>query len=317
MKFNLTQLLHKHIGWIVIAGLALIAVVLRISLNSPPAQTAQIAETPLLPATPTPDLTGTVEQIYVNANQTLTAIYAEATPLSTPTPAQSGLYTTQPAQEVSPLVEEVESNQTGQAAASSQAQYSVSVSKTPAPAVTSQQTQSNGSTATPTATLVIQPSETLAPQPTATQITACDFQTNPAFETNLLVLINQIRESNGLPTLEVDETLANVARGHSQEMACRDYYDHTSYDGSSFLDRMRAANFLDFAKATELLYVGRGNDNSPNSAFEAWLGGPSSYTQLLYPSYNTVGIGYAYKENSTYGGYFTLILLTIPPPVDQ
>ncbi|MBN1305188.1 MAG: hypothetical protein JXA13_12200, partial [Anaerolineales bacterium] len=71
-----------------------------------------------------------------------------------------------------------------------------------------------------------------------------------------------------------------------------------------------------YARATELLYVGRGEDNSPQSAFEAWLSGTSSYSQLVYPAYNRVGIGYIYKEDSTYGGYFTLILLAVQPVVE-
>jgi uncharacterized protein YkwD len=301
MKIDLLKSIRQYLSWIVIGIMAVAVVILRVSLQQQPVESTQLPVSVALQPTRTPDLTQTVDQIYAKANQTLTAIYEGSTPPATPTlSAPVSTRSTQLAgAQASPLVEEVQSQE-----------------NTPNPGSTNPAGSTTpGSSFTPTPSSQSIPTETLPPPPTPTGA-ACSYQTNTAFETSLLVLINQLRSSSGLQPLEVDPTVREVSFRHSEDMACRDFYDHIGSDGSTFLDRLHRAKIVDFAKATELLYVGRGGENSPESAFEAWLNGPSSYEQLTHPAYNRIGIGYVYKEDSSYGGYFTIILLSVLPDGD-
>ncbi len=315
---KMTAFLHflrKNLMWVLIVFSAALLAALRIMLHDSPAQTAQNpALAPAAFSSPTPDFTTTVEQIYLNANLTLTAIYSQATPQSTPAlPEADG---TAVAFESAPAVSVEEAQpDTGQSAptASAQAQATALQSAaTPGSLPTASATASATGTQTggqPNSTPTI--TETLPPLPTATS-PACSYQTNDTFSTSLLVMINELRASSGLIALSINDTLQNVALAHSEDMACRDFYDHIGSNGSDFVQRLQSAGFI-FARATELLYVGRGDRNSPQSAFEAWLDGPASFYQLNYPAYNQVGIGYVNKDNSSYGGYFTLILAAVQP----
>src|SRR3990170_179461 len=90
-----------------------------------------------------------------------------------------------------------------------------------------------------TATAQAMPSETSrAPAPTIPP--ACDATGNAAFESALLALINQERQSQGLQAYNLQSQLQAAAREHSADMACNDYLSHTGSDGSTSGDRARS-----------------------------------------------------------------------------
>jgi uncharacterized protein YkwD len=51
--------------------------------------------------------------------------------------------------------------------------------------------------------------------------------------------VNQVRERHGVSELSFDEELRGIARSHSEDMAEREYFSHTSPEGASFADRYR------------------------------------------------------------------------------
>ncbi len=310
---TILDFLKNNLMWVLIALSTLLLILLQILLYQD--DTTQIAQnpehSPIVYSSPTPNFTTTVEQIYANANLTLTAIYSQSTPQATPALPDS-LNSTPSADETAPAVsvEEAQSNNQQAPPGATHTQAAATPANLPAattlPTATGSpaaSTQTNQQPSTPT--------ETLPPLPTATSA-ACSYQTNEAYQTTLLVLINELRAGSGLPQLTRNDTLQNVAFAHSEDMACRDFYDHIGSNGADFVMRLQSAGFT-FARATELLYVGRGELNSPQRAFQAWLDGPSSFHQLTYPAYNQVGIGYVNKDDSSYGGYFTLVLAAVQP----
>jgi uncharacterized protein YkwD len=52
-----------------------------------------------------------------------------------------------------------------------------------------------------------------------------------AFEQQVVTLVNAQRASAGCSALTVDDRLVTAARGHSADMAQRNYFDHTTPDG--------------------------------------------------------------------------------------
>jgi len=63
------------------------------------------------------------------------------------------------------------------------------------------------------------------------------------FEKEIHNLVNNERMNNGLPSLEYDTQLSNIARSHSQDMANRNYFDHNSPEGLSPTDRAIAVGY--------------------------------------------------------------------------
>src|SRR6185312_10753382 len=63
------------------------------------------------------------------------------------------------------------------------------------------------------------------------------------FVSRVIARTNSYRVANGCPALTVNAILMGTAQGHSQEMALRDYVAHTSADGTSPWDRIKAAGY--------------------------------------------------------------------------
>lgn len=100
--------------------------------------------------------------------------------------------------------------------------------------------------------------------------------------------LNRTRVSDGLHPLAWDEKLTDLARQHALDMARRNYYSHTSPEGLSPFDRMRAAGAL-AAYAGE--NIAESEDES--SAELALLNSPEHRDNMLDNHYGHVGIGVA------------------------
>ena len=57
----------------------------------------------------------------------------------------------------------------------------------------------------------------------------------------MLDLINKARSNRGLATLRLRASLYRAAKAHSRSMIRRDYFSHTSRDGSTVAQRAQAA----------------------------------------------------------------------------
>jgi Ig-like domain from next to BRCA1 gene/Cysteine-rich secretory protein family len=68
----------------------------------------------------------------------------------------------------------------------------------------------------------------------------CAFQTDPTVEGQILQLINQARQQNGLTAYTLSTPLSTAARAHSQDMACNNFVDHYGSDGSTWYGRIQA-----------------------------------------------------------------------------
>lgn len=122
-----------------------------------------------------------------------------------------------------------------------------------------------------------------------------------AEELAFLALINAYRAANGVGPLAMSPTLTTAARGHSQDMAAKNYFDHNGLDGSTFSSRIAAAGYPGGTTA-ENIFAG---DQTAKGAFESWRNSPGHNANMLNPAYTAIGIGRAFDANADFGWYWT------------
>src|SRR5699024_945500 len=67
-------------------------------------------------------------------------------------------------------------------------------------------------------------------------------QVESGIEQQIFTITNIYRKRHGLSTLSYDEAVAEVAFGHSLDMAERSYFSHDSLEGKTVGDRLKEAN---------------------------------------------------------------------------
>jgi len=129
----------------------------------------------------------------------------------------------------------------------------------------------------------------------------CNFSQNAGYAGQIESLINAERKKNGLPALTINSALTSAAQKHAADMACNSMLSHTGSDGSYVNTRIVAAGYSP-SYSEEIIYAGGG----PQVAFNWWMNDKLHRDAILSTRSSEMGIGYAYLESSTYGGYFTV-----------
>jgi uncharacterized protein YkwD len=109
-----------------------------------------------------------------------------------------------------------------------------------------------------------------------------------------LCMINAERHSHGLRALRLDARLSQAAQAHSRDMVRRRYFSHTTPEGLSFADRIRATGYMRAADrwvVGETLAWGWGNRSSAGRIVQGWMHSPPHREEILEPSFREVGIG--------------------------
>ncbi|GAA0232538.1 hypothetical protein GCM10010492_34120 [Saccharothrix mutabilis subsp. mutabilis] len=165
----------------------------------------------------------------------------------------------------------------------------------------------SASSATPTTTTTTE-TTTTEPEPTATTTEAPQQQPAPPAtptrtevelaEAKVFNLTNAERVANGCPALGIDERLDKAARGHSADMAAQNYFSHTSKDGRTFADRIKAAGYP--SPGAENIAAGQ---RTPEAVVKGWMESPGHRANILNCKLKTLGVGMA--RGGAYGIYWT------------
>jgi uncharacterized protein YkwD len=141
------------------------------------------------------------------------------------------------------------------------------------------------------------------PQSPATQPTG-------GYEQEVLTLTN-IRRAQGATCggqyfppatpLSTNAALQSAAELHSRDMGERNYFDHTSLDGRSPGDRIRATGFSARTWG-ENIY---GGATSPAQAVDGWMASPGHCRNIMDPHFRYLGVGYANVQGSRLSSYWT------------
>lgn len=110
--------------------------------------------------------------------------------------------------------------------------------------------------------------------------------------------------AGGLTPLEMDAVIRGTARGHSEDMADRDFFDHRNPDGDLPEDRMTADGFTGALPWGENIAAGAWD--AP-TVVEGWMDSPGHCANIMEPGFTVIGVGYFYDEASSWGHYWTQV----------
>jgi uncharacterized protein YkwD len=112
-------------------------------------------------------------------------------------------------------------------------------------------------------------------------------------EQRVLQLINKLRTSRGLKTLDWDSTLLRAARMHSENMAKRDFFNHVGPDGKTATERIKMCGLRGWRALGENIHFNQGYDDPVAFAIERWMASPLHRQNMLNPMWSSSAVGIA------------------------
>ena len=109
-----------------------------------------------------------------------------------------------------------------------------------------------------------------------------------------LCLLNHERTKRGLDRLRANRTLRNVATRYAQRMVQNSFFDHVSPTGSTFVQRIKQAAYLDGARGYSIgenLAWGGGDQSTPKRIVRAWMHSAGHRHNILNGSFEDIGVG--------------------------
>ncbi|WP_445150463.1 CAP domain-containing protein [Baekduia sp. Peel2402] len=118
---------------------------------------------------------------------------------------------------------------------------------------------------------------------------------NPAAADATLCLLNKERTSRGLGALTRSAVLDKAADKFAADMVEREFFDHVSPGGGTFMDRIKAAGWLPSGSWTagENIAWGSGSLATPESIVDGWMHSPGHRANILNGAFTQIGIGIA------------------------
>lgn len=157
-----------------------------------------------------------------------------------------------------------------------------SVAATSTPAATQALSLTPATTALPTV-------RALAPSPANRADTSVASQ--------ILKLVNAQRAKAGCRTVTLDPRLTAAAAGHASDMAANNYFSHTSRDGRTFVDRIKAKGYS--SPRSENIAAGQ---TGVTAVMNAWMKSAGHRVNILDCSATQMGAASA--KGGSYGVYW-------------
>ncbi|HET6860632.1 MAG TPA: sigma-70 family RNA polymerase sigma factor [Streptomyces sp.] len=121
-----------------------------------------------------------------------------------------------------------------------------------------------------------------------------------SFAQEVTALVNTERGKSGCGPVSQNSRLDTAGQRHSEDMAARDYFDHTSPDGKDPGDRVTAAGY---AWSTYGENIARGQ-STPASVMQGWMDSPGHRANILNCSFKEIGLG---VHNGSGGPWWTQV----------
>lgn len=116
-------------------------------------------------------------------------------------------------------------------------------------------------------------------------------------------LLSDYRQKNGLPRVEIDQRLVEMAEAQAKAMAQRNQVTHDP--GGRAFNRRLAASGFNAQRAAENIGAGY---HTLAEAFSGWRDSPSHNKNMLLSGATKMGIATAYAPNSKYKVFWALVL---------
>lgn len=185
----------------------------------------------------------------------------ETRPATSPTPSASASASASPS-----------ASESASASATPTKQPSKKPSQKPKPAATAAKPKT-----TPSRKATKAPTASSAPVTVSTQA---------ATEAQVLKLVNEERAKVGCSALAANSSLTKLAEAFSDDMAARNFFDHTDPDGATPWDRAAKAGITDLGGEN----IARGQADAA-AVMEAWMASPGHRANILNCDFKTLGVG--------------------------
>lgn len=161
---------------------------------------------------------------------------------------------------------------------------------------------------------------TATPMASETGAATTESTKRERIEAEVHTKINNRREKYDLESVEKDDTLRQIARSHSRDMAERGYFAHESPDGDTFEDRYREAGYEcrvntgsgRYLTGGENIWMMETRSDSPAAeeiakrAVQDWMASSGHRRNVLTEEWNNMGIGvYIYETVNIEAIYIT------------
>ncbi|MFE1291370.1 sigma-70 family RNA polymerase sigma factor [Streptomyces sp. NPDC058751] len=103
----------------------------------------------------------------------------------------------------------------------------------------------------------------------------------------VVALVNKERAAVGCGPLTEDPQLEDAAQAHSEDMAARDFFEHTNPDGVDPGQRITAAGYR-WSTYGENIAEGQ---QTPQAVMESWMNSPGHRANILNCSFKNIGVG--------------------------
>jgi|GEM_PF-1369159 len=124
-----------------------------------------------------------------------------------------------------------------------------------------------------------------------------------AVEQEAVTLINQKRKDKGCPPVVVSNELSIAAKAHSKDMGDRNYFDHESPEGKTFVERAEAAKYT-YDPSGEII---AGGYSTASGVVDGWMKSSGHRAIIETCANDDIGIGMYYKSGSTWRYYWTAV----------
>ncbi len=161
----------------------------------------------------------------------------------------------------------------------------------------------------PTATPVPQQQAPTPPPATPTP-TSCPTATMAGFALQLFNDINGQRTQNGVPALAADDCVTYVAQERSTDMATRNYFSHSSPEGTGAFDMLTANGVLYGWAGENLARNNYPDDQTVDVAIRDLMASQGHRDNMLSTNYTAMGV--AAVNDGTGMWYFTMVFIGPP-----
>lgn len=120
------------------------------------------------------------------------------------------------------------------------------------------------------------------------QLSTTDPAATPArLRAAVVCLVNEARNAHGLWSLNADPQLEQAAQSHTDDMANRNYFDHTTPEGQTPDQRVSATGY-EWGAVAENLALGA---QTPFAVMEQWLGSQAHCQNIFSTKVLDIGVG--------------------------
>lgn len=142
--------------------------------------------------------------------------------------------------------------------------------------------------------------------------TGCSGSEVQKFECEVLELVNKQRAQGAdcggeamapAGAVTMHASLRKAARSHAEDMAARNYFDHTSPENEGPVERVIAEGYT-YSNLAENIAKG---SPTPEEVMSLWMNSPGHCKNIMGPVYEDLGVGYANPSGAPGGDHWVQV----------